>query len=397
MLTRLGSCALISWILVIPLVVAAAEPARSDSWTKLASFYQAHPANDVTVVNGRELKVEGVRCRLLGIRLRSDEDSQRDAKRFLTRYIDRQNRVLQVCNVYQPAEDTDHVPLIWLDGGWYGTPAQLALVQAGLATPDDTGVKNLVLYHDGETRKFEFDWKGELRGAEADFKAGKAVSFGFPWPSPVQADDVVLAALQSRLGKCNSVTKISGHFYLDYRLGDGPSLTLVVYQGRVIDATLDGQLGPHGSLQSAIEARLGKPQGVMRSAQRLYLDYDLDGGKTLTLMISGRNVLGASYTNIGDLSSLVGLEVTVEGKVRGPAKPAELCLATHCGGIYVTGKPVRNEEGNAFPNGTWLSVRGVLKYRPPYQGPLPWPPVQLPPPQYYFETGPSTHVEVSGG
>ena len=256
-----------------------------------------------------------------------------------------------------------------------------------------------MLYHDGEARKFEFDWKRALRDAEADFKAGKAVSFGFPWPSPVQPDDMVLAALQSRLGKCNSVTKISGHFYLDYRLDNGGRLTLVVYQGRVTDATLDGQLGPHGSLRSAIEARLGKPQGLVRSAKRLYLDYDLQGGRTLTLMVSGRTVLGASYTNTGDLSSLVGLEVTVEGNVSGPAKATGLgqCLETHSSDIYVPGDLVRNGKGNDFPNGTRLTVRGVLKYQPPYQGPLPWPPEQLLPPCYYFETGPTTHVEVSGG
>ena len=61
-------------------------------------------------------------------------------------------------------EDKDHVPLIWLDRGYYGLPAQQALVAAGLATLDDTGIATLKLYHGNETQKFELEWKRIARG-----------------------------------------------------------------------------------------------------------------------------------------------------------------------------------------------------------------------------------------
>jgi hypothetical protein len=373
-------------ILAIPLVAASAELTSADAWKKLSTLDKARQVRDVKVKNGCELQIEGVRCRLLGIRLRPDESSQRDAARFLARYVESAGRVLQIGNVHQPAEDKDHTPLIWLDRGYYGLPAQQALVAAGLATLDDTGIEKLVLYNDGETRRFELDWKGLLRNAEAGFKIGKDLEVGFDWPSPVPPDDLVVSRIQSRLGKPDNVINISGRSYLRYRLSGGRTLALVVYRGAVTEATLDGGNRQDSQLQSLIQARLGGPQGIFKSSERVFLDYNMGGDRTLSIIVSDGNLLGMAYTKTADLRNLAGLKLTVQGVVDDAGKPG-LLLDTHRGPIYISGGPREKENAVASFAGKRVTVTGVLKYQPPYPMPLPWPPVQLPPNNcFYFDT-----------
>ena len=303
------SCA---WVaaLAVPLVAASAEPGQTDAWKKLATLSNARPEREVKVLNRRELEIEGVRCRLLGVRLRADKDAQRDAKRFLTRFVENAGNVLRILNANQPVNDKDGVPLVWLEGG-YGETAQRVLLQAGLGTMDDTGVADLRLFSDDD-RRWEFDWKRVLRDAEADFKAGKDLEVGFDWPAPIAPDQVVVSAIEARLGKPDAAMTISGQPGLDYRFGNGATLTLAVSQGRVLDLLhgLNGwQFDPRRSLRSAIEARLGKPQGVIVASKRVYLDYNLNGGKTLSLIVSDGSLLGISYGKTDDLRGLRGLGV----------------------------------------------------------------------------------------
>jgi hypothetical protein len=381
MLTRISIWAA---VLTMPLVAVSAEPSSKDVWKKLATLNRPRPVQNVKVINGREVRIEGITCRLLGIRLRTGESAQRDAARFLTRYVESAGGVFEVGNALQPVEDKDHVPLIWLDRGYYGLPAQEALVAAGLATLDDTGIANLTLYRGNKTQKFELEWKRILRGEEERFKAGEELDAGFEWPSPVPPDAVVLRSVQNRLGKPDETATISGRSYLNYRLSDGRVLSLIVYQGRVADAIVSGRGRLDSPLRSLLEARIGKPQGAFTSSERSYIDYNLDSGKTLTLLVSGDNLLGAIYTKTSDLQNLVGLEVVVEGTFNAEwAKPGEV-LETHRCPIRFS-SDIGGEIVSALPSGKRLRVRGVLGYHPGDSMPYPWPPVQLPGEYYYFD------------
>jgi hypothetical protein len=360
-------------LLTISGAALTSNPGQTEDWKRLATLYHARRVQDVKVLSARDLEIEGVHCRLLGIRLRPGEGAQRDAKRFLERFLWFNDRVVRIANAHDPAEGKDHVPLIWLEGG-YGAMAQVGLVRAGLATLDEGDAAELKFYRD-DARRFEFRWKRALQIAEADFKAGKNTTFGFPWPSPVPTDDAVCAAVRSRLGKPDYVYTIAGHTYLDYRFDNGRTLTLVVYRGDVADSCQDGGWRSFPELRSAIETRLGKPQGVITSGERVMLDYNLDDGRTLSLVVCDGSVVGASYGRTEDLRSLVGLRLTVEGKVSAVGKPGS-CVMTHRGEIYFRGKR-RDDLVDAWDEKP-VKISGVLKYDPPYPGPLPWPPAQVP-------------------
>ena len=364
----------------------AAKPAQNSDWKKLATFYHARHVLDTTVLNGRELQIEGVRCRLLGIRLQPGEDNQKDAKRFVERFLQFNNHVLRIANANEPIENKDGAPLVWIESG-YGAMLQRNMVQAGLATIDEEGLADFKLYHESynaDARRSAFDWKKILQNAEADFKKGKDVPFGFPWPSPVQTDEAVCSAITARIGKPDKVYTIAGHTYLEYR-----PFTLTVYQGRVTDVRQSGDWRSFDKLASAIETRLGKPQGTIKIDDRVMFDYNLDNSKTLSLIASSGNVVGVNYTRTEDLRGLVGLEMTVEGKVLSVGKPGA-CVMTHRGAIYFSGnspKMVYHFDAER------VKVTGVLKYFPPYPGPLPWPPAQLPGQQFYFDTGAALQIK----
>jgi hypothetical protein len=153
------------------------------AWQKIASLLGQ--VQDVKVLSGNELEIEGVHCRLFGVRLPTDEDAKDNAKRFLSRYIDYFGGYFSIYNDMKPINDKDGVPLVWLLGhsneGW----AQEALVRAGLATVDYNGFENYKFSTPGKSGEVEFDWKECLQDAEAAFKAGKKAEFHFGWPEPI--------------------------------------------------------------------------------------------------------------------------------------------------------------------------------------------------------------------
>jgi hypothetical protein len=218
------------WVVLLLIAggVLAAAPGQTSDWKKLATLYHARRVPNVKVLNGCELRIEGVRCRLLGIRLRPGESNRQDAKRFVERFLQYNGNVLRIANAREPVEGKDGTPLVWIESG-YGAMLQRNMAQAGLATIDEAGLGDFTLYHesyDADTRRSAFDWKKVLRNAEADFKAGKRVLLGFPWPSPVQTDEEVCSAVTSRLGKPDETYAIAGRTYLDYRFAKGATLTL---------------------------------------------------------------------------------------------------------------------------------------------------------------------------
>jgi hypothetical protein len=142
----------------------------------------------VTVLSGNELEIQGVRCRLLGIRLLADEKVSLDAKRFLTRYMEHFGGYFSIWNDHDPVNDIDGVPLIWLFGHSNEGFAQEGLVKVGLASVDFaqlTDYQFRVLGKDGD--RHVFDWKQCLSDAEADWNVGKKASFRFGWPVPDSA------------------------------------------------------------------------------------------------------------------------------------------------------------------------------------------------------------------
>ncbi len=263
-----------------------------------------------------------------------------------------------------------------------------ALLQAGLGTMDDTGVADLRLFSDDD-RRWEFDWKRVLRDAEADFQAGKDLEVRFDWPAPVPPNQVVVSAIEARLGKPDTLTTIAGQPHLEYRFSNGATITFVVSQGRVLDLLHGQQFFDRRSLRSAVEARLGKPQGIIRVSNRQYLDYNLNGGKTLSLIVSDDTLLGIGYGKTHDLRALAGLEVTIDGTVNPLAKPGD-GIETHRGVIYFT---FSRENAALAYDGKRVKATGVLAYNPPYPGPLPWPPAQIPPEGYCFDANSPLRIE----
>src|SRR4051812_28659676 len=56
---------------------------------------------------------------------------------------------------------------------------------------------------------------------------------------------------------------------------------------------------PDDPLLQAIQKRFGKPDSVSGSG-RMFIHYELQNGETLTLVVSGRKVIGAYYENTPD-------------------------------------------------------------------------------------------------
>lgn len=140
------------------------------------------PLYDVKVLDGRELLIAGVRCRLFGIRTPDDAARRQLAKRFLELYVSSNGGYLNVDNIGSPLNDKDGVPLIWLANQGNVAWAQEALVQYGLAIVDYAGFEG---YQFGSsTRSFatEIDWKLCFQNAETSYKAGTDANIQFNWP-----------------------------------------------------------------------------------------------------------------------------------------------------------------------------------------------------------------------
>jgi hypothetical protein len=129
-------------------------------------------------------------------------------------------------------------------------------------------------------------WPGasSLPRAAGDPKAAQGVDLG--------KGDPLLEAIQSRFGKPDRVTG-SGRTFIHYDLSNGDTLTFVVSGAKVL-GTEHNTKQPKGDLLDAIRSRLGKPDRVTGSG-RAFLDYDLSNGDTLTLVVSGRQVVGTGH------------------------------------------------------------------------------------------------------
>jgi hypothetical protein len=87
-----------------------------------------------------------------------------------------------------------------------------------------------------------------------------------------------------------------GRGFLHYDLQNGDTLTLIVRGGDVIGVMHERKKKdlPKGDLGDAIQKRFGKPNRVTGSG-RAFLHYDLQNGDTLTLIVSGGDVIGVMH------------------------------------------------------------------------------------------------------
>jgi endonuclease YncB( thermonuclease family) len=140
------------------------------------------PVHDIKVLDGRELLIAGVRCRLFGIRTPDDQSRRQLAKRFLELYVSSNGGYLNVHNIDWPLNDKDGVPLIWLANQGNVAWAQEALVQYGLAIVDYAGFEDYQFRSSGRNFVPEIDWKLCFQNAQTSYKAGTDANIQFNWP-----------------------------------------------------------------------------------------------------------------------------------------------------------------------------------------------------------------------
>jgi hypothetical protein len=158
----------------------AAEPKNKAAWEKISSWRVPMPK--ATVVNGCELMIDGVRCRLLGVRLPKDATQAASAKRFLELYMKDYGDYFSIYNDNSPVSSKDGVPLVWLSGHGNGGWAQETLVQAGLLSVDYGGFEGYRFRVPAKDGEKEFDWKACLKEAASSHRAGKKPNVNFAWP-----------------------------------------------------------------------------------------------------------------------------------------------------------------------------------------------------------------------
>ena len=140
--------------------------------------------------------------------------------------------------------------------------------------------------------------------------ADKARTHDVDLPKGDPLDD----AIQKRFGKADRVTGSGrvlrydlqngdtlivsggGHEFRHYDLQNGDALTLIVSSGDVIGVMHDRKKKDlsKGDLGDAMQKRFGKPDRVTGSG-RGFLHYDLQNGGTLTLVVSGGDVIGVMH------------------------------------------------------------------------------------------------------
>jgi hypothetical protein len=170
------------WALALSLTLAQGQELKNDAnWKKLAALRP--PIKTIQAVGGSELQIDGVRCRLFGVRIPDDPTTRAMAKRFLELYVEDHKGYFVIYNDNAPITDSNGLALIWLQGSNYGgATAQEALVQARLARVDYAGFEGYrfrVLMKAGHV---DFDWKDRLKSAELDAKKGKSPEVMFNWP-----------------------------------------------------------------------------------------------------------------------------------------------------------------------------------------------------------------------
>jgi endonuclease YncB( thermonuclease family) len=157
-----------------------AKSFRDRNWQILSNLKT--PVYDVKVLDGRELLIAGVRCRLFGIRTPDDATRRQLAKRFLELYVSSNGGYLNVHNIESPVNDKDGVPLIWLANQGPVAWAQEALVQYGLAIVDYAGLEGYQFRAPARSFASEIDWKQCFENAQTSYKAGLDANIQFNWP-----------------------------------------------------------------------------------------------------------------------------------------------------------------------------------------------------------------------
>jgi len=158
--------------------VRAAGGTNDSNWEKLSGL---RDQMEVEVISGNEVKIIGIRCRLLGIVIPDEPKRQLAAKRFLELYIKDYRPYFGIYNSHSPVNDKDGVPLIWLRGIGNGGWAQETLVQAGLATPSYFRFEGYKFSVMGKQGEHDCDWKGILNRAEDDYRRGAKPNINFEW------------------------------------------------------------------------------------------------------------------------------------------------------------------------------------------------------------------------
>lgn len=164
----------------------AEDQTNTEAWKKIVGW-DGHPMPKVTVLSGNELEIDGIRCRLFGVRIPTDAETAKRSKRFLELYMETFGQYYTIYNSSQPVTSKDGVPLIWLLGHSNGGWAQESLVEAGLAVVDYRGFEEYRFYTPGKSGQVECDWKKCLEEAISANKAGKrpkvcSVQPSFDWP-----------------------------------------------------------------------------------------------------------------------------------------------------------------------------------------------------------------------
>jgi hypothetical protein len=137
-----------------------------------------------------------------------------------------------------------------------------------------------------------------------------------------------------------------------------------------------GEVATISKLQQAIEKRLGRPDRIIGVGNSL-LQYNLENGDILTLVLADEKVLGIEHTKKVDLNKVVGKKVTLIGVYNGFAKASDQIVMADGQWFWLQNK------NNISDNGKLVSVAGVLKYFSGTHGPKN---VQGIPPHYYMES-----------
>jgi len=142
------------------------------------------------------------------------------------------------------------------------------------------------------------------------------------------------------------------------------------------------------TLRQAIESRFGRPDRIVGEENSL-LQYRLENGDTLTLVLAGETLLGIEHAKKIDLNKVVGTKVTLVGVYNGLAKASDQIVMADGQWFWL------QNQNKVSENGKLVSATGVLKYFPGRNGPtnVHGPPAQTPPAHYYMESD-STKLKV---
>jgi hypothetical protein len=161
--------------------IQAQDQRTDNAWKEIASWLIPMPK--VAVLSGCELKIDGIQCRLFGVRDSKDAETAKRAKRFLELYLQTFGGYFSIYNACFPVNSKDGIPLVWVLGRSNGGWAQETLVEAGLVEVDYTGFENYHFCIPGKEKDVDFDWKRCFKDAVASHKAGKEPKIYFVNPT----------------------------------------------------------------------------------------------------------------------------------------------------------------------------------------------------------------------